>query len=167
MPKLKHNQSVRGQVSPEYRAWIEMRRRAGAPQSRPNARAYASVEVCEQWRNSFEAFFADIGPRPSVAHSLDRYPDPSGHYEPGNVRWATVVEQNRNKRTNRLIVINGVTRCLTEWAQLSGLSVATVYRRLKVGWPIERLLDPPLKDTSHSSPLRNARLTKISAQNLT
>jgi len=57
--------------------------------------AERGVTVCERWRNSFEAFYSDIGPRPSRQHSLDRFPDQQGSYEPGNVRWATPIEQGK------------------------------------------------------------------------
>src|SRR5437016_5184126 len=47
---------------------------------------------------SFEQFFAELGPRPSPQQSLDRWPNPNGNYEPGNVRWATYSEQSKNQR---------------------------------------------------------------------
>lgn len=53
--------------------------------------------VCVAWQNSFEQFLNDVGLRPSARHTLDRI-DPNGNYEPGNVRWATPIEQARNKR---------------------------------------------------------------------
>ena len=56
------------------------------------------IKVCTKWRNSFEAFYADVGHRPSNKHSIDRYPNNDGNYEPGNVRWATWAEQASNKR---------------------------------------------------------------------
>ena len=55
------------------------------------------IQVCDRWNESFEAFLADMGEKPSPQHSLDRI-DPNGHYEPGNCRWATTAEQQNNKR---------------------------------------------------------------------
>jgi hypothetical protein len=57
----------------------------------------AGISICRRWRESFNAFVMDIGERPTLGHSLDRFPNPSGNYEPGNVRWATQVQQCRNR----------------------------------------------------------------------
>lgn len=56
------------------------------------------VTVCAEWAVSFDAFLEDVGPRPSLKHSIDRYPDPYGNYEPANVRWADAKEQRANQR---------------------------------------------------------------------
>lgn len=55
------------------------------------------ITVCERWRESYPAFLADVGRKPSPQHSLDRI-DNDGHYEPGNVRWATAKQQANNRR---------------------------------------------------------------------
>lgn len=83
---------------PAYWCWCSMIQRTTNP-SVPNAEYYIGrgIKVCIRWRISFEAFLEDVGPRPSLKHSLDRI-DPNGHYEPGNVRWATSFEQSQNKR---------------------------------------------------------------------
>jgi hypothetical protein len=56
------------------------------------------IIVCDHWRGAFTAFLADMGRAPSPKHSLDRFPDNDGNYEPGNVRWATAKEQRANQR---------------------------------------------------------------------
>jgi len=80
-----------------YRAWANMRTRCTNPKA-PNYPRYGGrgVTVCERWRH-FENFLADMG-EPPPGKSLDRYPDNAGNYEPGNCRWATLSEQNRNLR---------------------------------------------------------------------
>jgi hypothetical protein len=54
--------------------------------------------VCRKWRRSFTAFLADLGPCPGPLYTLDRYPNCDGHYEPGNVRWATWEQQRETQR---------------------------------------------------------------------
>lgn len=90
---------------------------------------------------SFEAFYCDVGPCPGPEYTLDRI-DNDRNYEPGNVRWATRAEQQRNKRTNRMLTFNGETRCLEEWARMTGLGT-TLRMRLRRGWGIERALSTP------------------------
>lgn len=92
------------------------------------------ITVCDRWASSFADFAADVGHRPSAAHTIDRIDNDRG-YEPGNVRWATRAEQARNRRSNRWITANGETRTLAEWIARSGLAATTIERRLKRGWP--------------------------------
>jgi len=84
--------------------------------------------------NSFEQFFEVLGPKPTPKHSVDRYPDYNGHYEPGNVRWATTEEQATNKEVNVRITHNGETHVAQEWSLILGLSKNGVGKRLKEGW---------------------------------
>lgn len=101
------------------------------------------ILVCDEWRSDggLRRFLAHIGPRPSPAHSLDRI-DSNGHYEPGNVRWATRKEQNDNRRSARLLELDGETRSLTDWARSAGIERKTLCARLGRGWDLRRALIP-------------------------
>lgn len=106
------------------------------------------ITICARWRDSYPAFLADVGPKPSPQHWLERIEN-DGDYEPGNVCWATITEQARNRRTNRLVAVNGETRCLAEWAKVSGvpgLTLATIWARLHLGWTPERAIFAPLRN---------------------
>jgi hypothetical protein len=87
------------------------------------------VQVCARWR-AFDLFLADMGERPEGLE-LDRYPDTWGDYEPGNCRWATHSEQQRNKRSTRLHAWEEENVCLEEWSRRAGISKQLAFYRLK------------------------------------
>ena len=95
MPRCTLRFTSDGRLTTEYVIWGGMRQRCRDPKDAYHA---MGVMVCTEWDASFEAFLRGVGPRPSKQHSLDRWPDPAGNYEPRNVRWATAIEQRNNWR---------------------------------------------------------------------
>ena len=131
--------------SPENMAWREMRKRCYSVQhARYADYGGRGISVCERWKASFEAFYEDMGPRPSSSHSLERINN-DGNYEPGNCRWATPQEQARNRRNNRLLTFQGKTLCAAEWSAITGIHYNTLYGRIAKGWSDERVLTTPVR----------------------
>src|SRR5688500_2796112 len=97
------------------------------------------IRVCERWAD-YDAFIADVGRKPSPLHTLERINN-DGHYEPGNIRWATKKEQARNRRSTR--VVAGVS--LTEAAERHGISASTLAMRLRRGMDEHSALTEPLR----------------------
>jgi hypothetical protein len=135
-----HGHHARGHKTPEYNAWDRMKARCYNPKYE-NYKWYGAkgITVCDRWLNSFENFLSDVGFRPSKEHSLDRFPNKFGNYEPGNVRWATRKEQARNTTRNRFITYNGETKTVVEWCEVLNLNQYTVRNRLQSNMPIERV----------------------------
>jgi hypothetical protein len=126
----------------EYTAWQAMKDRCLNPRSHKWADyGGRGIAVCKAWLD-FVTFYADMGPKPSPAHSLERI-DNDGNYEPGNVRWATMAEQALNKRNNRLLIWQGKTLPLTEWCRRLGVNLTTVWGRLNRGWSVADALSTP------------------------
>lgn len=95
------------------------------------------IKVCESWLgdNGFERFVEDMGERPSKEHSIDRIDNELG-YSPDNCRWATRKQQQNNLSVTRRFTIDGVSKTISEWAELTGVNRETVRSRLKRGTPI-------------------------------
>lgn len=127
--------------SPTYRSWHAMKSRC----TNPNVPYYENyggrgISFCEKWEK-FEGFLDDMGVRPEGT-SLERK-DSNGNYCKDNCKWGTSTEQARNKRTTVFIEINGVKRCVSEWAEITGVSKGVIRSRMLYGWPKEHLFDPP------------------------
>lgn len=110
------------------------------------------IKLCKKWDNAPEDFVLyvekHLGAKPTPQHSIDRI-DNDGDYKPGNIRWATPAEQNRNKSDNRFITFRGYRAVVTDVVKrygARGLIAPTVISRLDRGWSTKRaLLTPPKK----------------------
>lgn len=128
--------------SAEYRIWARMKSRC----HNKNTKDYKfyggrGISVCEEWKNSFEQFYADMGPRPSSEHSIDRA-DFNADYGPENCSWILTKKQNSNRRSCVFVEINGQKMCLKDAAILHGLKPKSVQCRHQRGWPENRLFEP-------------------------
>lgn len=129
-----HGARAGGRADLTYKSWRQMKDRC----LNPNNKQYAEyggrgITVCERWKNSYENFLADMGSRPSKEYSIDRFPNNDGNYEPGNCRWATSIQQNRNRRSNHLVTYNGETLPIKAWAERFKISHVTLRWRLEQG----------------------------------
>lgn len=140
--------------SPTYKSWASMKNRCT-----PNARQYAryggrGISVCEKWADSFEAFYEDMGERPPGT-TLDRIDNDRG-YEPGNCRWASPTEQQRNRAIAVLVTYKGQTKTLHEWSKIVGISWTVLKYRMYAGWTTEEMLEmppiPPRLRRSYANP---------------
>lgn len=128
----------------EFYIWSGLLRRCTDPQDRAYPRyGGRGIKVCPRWADSFEAFFADMGLRPSKDHTLDRVDNDAG-YDPENCRWATWEEQNR-KRSNTLFVETASGRVpfgavISHKHPNYGL---VHYRVFRAGWSLEEAINTP------------------------
>ena len=128
--------------SREHRSWAAMKARCYSERDASFARyGGRGIAVCERWRISFEAFLADMGPRPP-GHSLDRI-DNDGNYEPGNCRWATAREQAANTSATHRLTIGGEELALAELSRRAGLSRSALRYRMGKGESVESAATRP------------------------
>ena len=139
--RLRHGARKKGETAPEYSTWMNMRARC----NNPSVDSYGSyggrgINVCSRW-DSYENFIADMGCKPSPAHSIDRV-DNSRGYEPGNCRWATITQQQNNRRSNRILVADGISATLAEHCKRTGVKYTTAHMRLQKGASVEVAINP-------------------------
>ena len=102
------------------------------------------ISVCEEWKNSFQVFqewALNNGYEEEL--SIDRI-NVNGNYEPSNCRWATMSEQQRNRTNNHFLSLNGQTKCIAAWAEITGIRNGTILRRISLGWSVEDALTVPV-----------------------
>lgn len=135
-----HGESASG---PEYKAWRSMLDRCcRASHKHFDRYGGRGISVCQEWRDDYLAFLEHIGRRPSSQHSLDRIWN-DGNYEPGNVRWATDQQQNRNRSGVVHLEYQGICLPVAEWADRTGIDQATIKSRLRRGWWASQALEIP------------------------
>jgi len=131
-----------------YRTWCNVKGRC-FNSKRPDFYLYGGrgITMFAAWINDFQAFYDYVSTLEQfgeIGYSLDRIDD-DGNYEPGNLKWSTQAEQNRNQRTNIKVNYNGVEMCLMDAAEKSGLPYDTLRQRYHVGDRGERLFRPAKK----------------------
>jgi hypothetical protein len=139
--RLKHGLSG----SKVYNAWNAMISRCYNINNH-NFKNYGArgISVCDRWKESPINFILDMGV-PDSKMSIERI-DVNGNYDPDNCRWATNIEQARNRRSNNIIDFNGTKMCASSWAEKLGINRSTLENRLTVrGWSIEKCLTEPVR----------------------
>ena len=142
--------------SPEYRSFAHAKERCHNPRNK-NYASYGGrgIKFHAAWINDFAAFYAYVGPRPSMSHSLERK-NTNGHYEPGNIEWATAKKQANNTRRNVKLSVDGREMNVCEWAEETGIPGSTIWVRIyKLGWSAEKAVTTPVDITR-----RNLRTRK-------
>ena len=152
--KTKHGARHHNTSTPEYRSWKSMKARCATPSDV----SYASyggrgIRVCIRWKGSFVEFMEDMGPKPTVYHSIDRINNYGGYWcgrceecmangWEFNCRWATQKEQAANTRQAVLLTHDGCTMPIIEWSRRTGVSRSAIQKRIKRGLPIQDVLAP-------------------------
>lgn len=132
-----------GGHSCEYMIWGQMIQRC-KNRNNPAFKNYGGrgIYVCEQWLN-FEIFIKDMGAKPN-GFTLDRIDNSKG-YSPENCRWSSRAENNKNKRNNIWITLDGVSLVLSDWSKKSVVTYRTLHKRIKRGWDLKLALETPSK----------------------
>ncbi len=163
---VKHGHYIGDRPSPEYYSWRSIKARC-LNSKHPSYPKYggAGIVMDATWASSFPAFLADVGPRPSLRHTIDRIKSELG-YIPGNVRWATREVQNRNRSDNRWITALGETLCLEDWARRLGCSPASIRQRVQRGWTWEVAVTTPPNPKLQAHNLKRNEVHKMNAGEL-
>lgn len=128
-----------------YAVWLQARARCHDPRHR-QYKDYGGrgISMCVRWRNSFEAFYADMGNPPFKGATLERKNNHRG-YSPKNCTWATRTEQVRNRRNTRRFRFQGRSMLLVDWAKCLGIKKSTLVSRIYLyGWSVSKAFTTPV-----------------------
>lgn len=128
-----------------YNSWNSMRSRCYRSADKCfNLYGGRGIKICDRWINNYDNFYYDMGECPENM-SLDRI-DPNGIYEKTNCRWASMKEQQTNRRNNIIIEYNNKKLFLSEWAKETGIKSGTIWKRIIMwNWTIEKALNFPIE----------------------
>lgn len=144
--------------TPIYARWMGMKKRCLDPKY-PQFQHYGKIgiTICDEWANSFEVFFADMGMPPTPDHEIDRTDNLKG-YSKENCKWVTKKENGRNKRNNRVMVVNGITMTMIAASETFGVPYTALHMRLASGWSDEKAALTPVRFRSpDGAPVWNAK----------
>jgi hypothetical protein len=139
---------------PEYNAWMHMKRRCSGLSKSAGDASYIKrgITVCDRWKNSFQNFYDDMGPRPSNKYSIDRINNDE-NYEPSNCRWATMQQQQNNRSNNTIVEYSGRKQTVTQWAREFGMKPNVLSARLhRYGMSIEEALTREVREVKNKCP---------------
>lgn len=127
--KRTHGHTTNGKVSSEYASWSTMIARCTNPKNHKWARYGArGIKVCKRW-HKFDNFLADMGLKPNPTLTLERK-NVNGNYCKSNCRWATHIDQARNKINNRLLTWKNQTKTLAEWSEILNVNYSSLRGRI-------------------------------------
>ena len=114
----------------EYRIWKAMKSRCYAPSQNKGCYKQFGIQVCDRWRNDFEAFLQDMGSIPGEDYSIERL-DVHKDYCPDNCIWIPMKDQPKNRSTTIFITLGEKTMCLKDWAREIGVKYSTLYMKYR------------------------------------
>ena len=135
-----------GKKTPTYEIWKSMKARC----YNSNDKQYADyggrgIAVCEEWREDYAQFLADMGARPE-GRSIERINNDLG-YSKDNCKWATQIEQMSNTRRSRFVVFHGETMTIPQLARKTGVNYDRLLERItRYGWSVEEAVNLPRQD---------------------
>lgn len=149
MPQIEyHGHTAKKKQSSEYQIWSQMKMRC-FNRKHPKWESYGGrgIGMDPVWVKSFATFLADVGPRPSLGHQIDRIDNDKGYF-PGNVKWSTRKEQLRNTRNSKRLFYKGRWWVLVELGEATGVGWKVIQKRLAAGYSVKAAVEQPVEGGS-------------------